>query len=173
MPVDDDGATYESFVTSRAQSLLRYGYVLTGDPHDAADLLQESLVRLRAAWPRVVNKRDPESYVRTIMARQHIGVWRRRRRERPVGELPEAGYIERGLERAEHDPRLWDLLTALPRRQRAVLVLRYYEDMSDEEIAATLGISRGTVRSQAARALDKLRAQWRPSPDRAESGSPR
>ncbi|HEX2315586.1 MAG TPA: SigE family RNA polymerase sigma factor [Thermomonospora sp.] len=170
MPVDDDGVTYEEFVTTRAQSLLRYGYVLTGDPHDAADLLQEGLVRLRAAWPRVVRKHDPEGYTRTIMARQHISWWRRRRRESLVGDVPERGYRDDGLERAERDPRLWEALSALPRRQRAVLVLRYYEDLSDEDIAATLGISRGTVRSQAARALDKLRAEWRPAA-RAGSGS--
>ncbi|TYB49247.1 SigE family RNA polymerase sigma factor [Actinomadura chibensis] len=161
--MDHDGVTYEEFVTTRAQALLRYGYVLTGNPDDAADLLQEALIRLSAAWSRVVNKHDPEGYVRTIMARQHISMWRRRRRERLVGSVPEERYDDRGLERAEHDPRLWEALTTLPRRQRAVLVLRYYEDLPDEEIARTLGISRGTVRSQAARALGKLRADWRPA----------
>jgi RNA polymerase sigma-70 factor (sigma-E family) len=171
--VDDDGVTYEEFVTTRAQTLLRYGYVLTGNPHDAADLLQESLVRLRAAWPRVVNKNDPEGYTRTIMARQHISIWRRRRRENLVSDVPDREYSDGGFDRAEHDPRLWELLSGLPRRQRAVLVLRYYEDLSDEEIASTLGISRGTVRSQAARALEKLRAGRRSSADRAVSGSPR
>ena len=66
----DDALSFEEFVTTRAQSLLRYGYVLTGNPDDAADLLQEGLVRLRSAWPRVLNKSDPEGYVRTTMARQ-------------------------------------------------------------------------------------------------------
>lgn len=155
--------TYEEFVTTRAQALLRYGFVLTGNADDAADLLQESLIRLRGAWGRVLNKNDPEGYVRKIMARQHISVWRRRRREHLMGAVPERHYDDRGLERAESDPRLWEALAVLPRRQRAVLVLRYYEDLSDEEIAGMLGISRGTVRSQAARALDKLRADWRPA----------
>lgn len=155
--------TYEEFVTTRAQALLRYGFVLTGNPDDAADLLQEGLIRLRGAWGRVVNKDDPEGYVRKIMARQHISLWRRRRREHLVGSVPEGRYDDRGLERAEHDPRLWEALTLLPPRQRTVLVLRYYEDLADEEIAGILGISRGTVRSQAARALDKLRADWRPA----------
>ncbi|SNT37783.1 RNA polymerase sigma-70 factor, sigma-E family [Actinomadura meyerae] len=161
--MDDDGVTYEEFVTTRAQALLRYGFVLTGNADDAADLLQESLIRLRGAWGRVLNKNDPEGYVRKIMARQHISVWRRRRREHLMGAVPERHYDDRGLERAESDPRLWEALAVLPRRQRAVLVLRYYEDLSDEEIAGMLGISRGTVRSQAARALDKLRADWRPA----------
>ncbi|WP_433478670.1 SigE family RNA polymerase sigma factor [Spirillospora sp. CA-142024] len=137
--------------------------MLTGNAHDAADLLQEGLIRLRGAWGRVANKHDPEGYVRKIMARQHISMWRRRRREDLVGELPERRYDDPGLDRAEHDPRLWEALAMLPRRQRAVLVLRYYEDLSDEEIAGTLGISRGTVRSQAARALGKLRADRRPA----------
>ncbi|MFG2085904.1 MULTISPECIES: SigE family RNA polymerase sigma factor [unclassified Spirillospora] len=158
-----DDVTYEEFVTTRAQALLRYGYVLTGNADDAADLVQDGLVRLRGTWERVVNKDDPEGYVRTIMARQHISLWRRRRREHLVGSVPEARYDDRGIERAEHDPRLWEALTSLPPRQRAVLVLRYYEDLSDEEIAGMLGISRGTVRSQAARALGKLRADWRPA----------
>jgi RNA polymerase sigma-70 factor (sigma-E family) len=162
--MDDDGLTYEKFVTDRAPTLLSYGYVLTGNAHDAADLMQEGLTRLRAAWPRVVRKDDPESYTRTIMARHHISTWRRRRREHLVGEVPERGYVERGLVQVERDPRLWRSLAALPRRQRAVLVLRYYEDLSDEQIAKMLDISRGTVRSQAARALDKLRADWSPAP---------
>jgi RNA polymerase sigma-70 factor (sigma-E family) len=168
--LDDDGVTYEEFVAARAQALLRYGYVLTGNADDAADLLQEGLIRLRGAWGRVVNKHDPEGYVRKIMSRQHINMWRRRRREHLVGSVPERHYDDGGLERAEHDPRLWEALTTLPPRQRAVLVLRYYEDLSDEEIAGTLGISRGTVRSQASRALDKLRADWRPAAASAAGG---
>ncbi|TDD79108.1 SigE family RNA polymerase sigma factor [Actinomadura darangshiensis] len=170
--MDDDDVTYEAFVATRAQALLRYGFVLTGNADDAADLLQEGLIRLRGAWGRVVNKRDPEGYVRKTMARQHISAWRRRRREHLVGRVPEGPYEDPGLARAEHDPRLWEALTLLPRRQRAVLVLRYYEDLSDEEIAATLGIARGTVRSQAARALDKLRADWRPAAAPTPGGTP-
>ena len=158
-----DDVTYEEFVTTRAHALLRYGYVLTGNADDAADLVQDGLVRLRGSWERVVNKNDPEGYVRTIMARRHISLWRRRKRERLVGSVPEERYDDRGIEQAEHDPRLWEALAELPPRQRAVLVLRYYEDLADEEIAGILGISRGTVRSQAARALGKLRADWRPA----------
>lgn len=155
--------SFEEFVGSRADALMRYAYVLTGDPHDAADLLQEALVRVRAAWPGVVNKREPEGYVRTTMARLHISVWRKRRRERLVSEPPDRAYDDAAFARAEGDDGLWRALTGLPRKQRAVLVLRYYESLSDSEIADVLGISRGTVRSQASRALDKLRATWRPS----------
>ena len=159
----NEALSFEEFVGSRADVLMRYAYVLTGDPHDAADLLQEALVRVRAAWPGVVNKREPEGYVRTAMARLHISAWRRRRRERLVSEPPERAYDDAALARADGDDGLWRALAGLPRRQRAVLVLRYYESLSDSEIAEVLGVSRGTVRSQASRALDKLRATWRPS----------
>jgi len=159
----NEALSFEEFVGSRADVLMRYAYVLTGDPHDAADLLQEALVRVRAAWPGVVNKREPEGYVRTAMARLHISAWRRRRRERLVSEPPERAYDDAALTRADGDDGLWRALAGLPRRQRAVLVLRYYESLSDSEIAEVLGVSRGTVRSQASRALDKLRATWRPS----------
>lgn len=156
----DDLAGFEDFVNTRSQALLRYGYVLTGDSHNAADLLQEALVRLRGAWRRLENKSNPEGYVRVTMARLHISIWRRRRRERLVDAVPERGYTDHGFERAHGDAGLWQALATLPRRQRAVLVLRYYEGRSDAEIADTLGISTGTVRSQASRALGKLRAGW-------------
>ncbi|MDN3352475.1 SigE family RNA polymerase sigma factor [Actinomadura sp. DC4] len=159
----NEALSFEEFAEARADALMRYAYVLTGDPHDAADLLQESLLRVRAAWPGIVNKREPEGYVRTTMSRLHISVWRGRRRERLMPEPPEQGYDDAALTRAEGDDGLWHALGGLPRKQRAVLVLRYYESLSDAEIADVLGISRGTVRSQASRALDKLRAAWRPS----------
>ncbi|MGH3728843.1 MAG: SigE family RNA polymerase sigma factor [Micromonosporaceae bacterium] len=161
----EDLESFEGFVNARSQALLRYGYVLTGDPHSAADLLQESLVRLRGAWGRLRDRSDPEGYVRVTMARLHISIWRRRRRERLVDAVPERGYTDHGFDRALGDAGLWQALATLPRRQRAVLVLRYYEGRTDAEIAETLGISTGTVRSQASRALGKLRAGWQLSDD--------
>lgn len=160
-----DGADvpgFEEFVRARSAALLRYGYVLTGSSHDAADLVQEALARLGSSWSRVRRREDPEGYVRTTMARLHISWWRKRRRERLTGELPERGQLDPGLAHADAhaDGALWRALCTLPRRQRAVLVLRYYEHREDAEIATLLGISRGTVRSQAARGLEKLRASW-------------
>jgi len=159
----DADKVFEDFVRARSPALVRYGYVLTGNPHDAADLAQEALARLGSTWSRVQRKDDPEGYVRTTMARLHINRWRRLRRERLFGQPPDQAYADPGLDRAEGDGGLWRALAGLPPRQRAVLVLRYYEQHTDEEIAALLGISRGTVRSQAARALDKLRAGWAPA----------
>jgi RNA polymerase sigma-70 factor (sigma-E family) len=145
---------FEEFVRARGSALIRYGYVLTGSAEDAADLVQEALLKLSDTWSRVRNKDSPEAYVRTTMARQHISWWRRRRREHLTDDVPEGIY---------HDTHSWGELcmspATLPRKQRAVLVLRYYEDLPDEEIAAILGISRGTVRSQAYRALATLRVR--------------
>ncbi|WP_020579306.1 SigE family RNA polymerase sigma factor [Actinopolymorpha alba] len=157
--MDDEAENYETFVAVRVQALLRYGYVLTGSQHDAADLVQEALVRLRTAWSRVNNKRDPEAFVRTTMARLHISAWRRWRREKSVAAVPDRAYTDSSLAETETRDQLWNELRGLPRRQRAVLVLRYYECLSDVEIARVLGISRGTVRSQAARGLAKLRSR--------------
>jgi RNA polymerase sigma-70 factor (sigma-E family) len=148
---------FEQFVQERSAALVKYGYVLSGNPHDAADLAQEGLARLGETWRRVRDKGDPEAYVRSTMARLHIGWWRRRRREHLVDEVPERGRADGDIDRAGDDLGLWSAVVALPPKQRVVLVLRYYEQYTDEEIAQILGISRGTVRSQAARALDKLR----------------
>jgi RNA polymerase sigma-70 factor (sigma-E family) len=145
-------AEFDEFIRTRGDALLRYGYVLAGNSEDAADLVQEALARLGDAWPRVRKKDSPEGYVRTIMVRLHINAWRRRRREDLVAAVPESGRVDQ-----YGDADLWAELQELPRKMRAVLVLRYYEDLPDAEIARILGVSRGTVRSQAARALDKLR----------------
>lgn len=149
-----DESLFEQFVVERSAALLRYGYVLTGNPHDAADLVQEGLVRLRGSWARVRRKGDPERYVRTTMTRLHINAWRARLREHITGDPPERAHTDVYNEGSG----LWDAVAGLPRKQRAVLVLRYYEQLDDAEIATLMGISRATVRSQAMRALAKLRA---------------
>ncbi|WP_067181269.1 SigE family RNA polymerase sigma factor [Microtetraspora niveoalba] len=152
----DDDSRFADFVAARADALLRYGYVLSGDPHDAADLTQEALLRLHRAWSRVCGKDNPESYTRRIMARLHISVWRRRRRERLFWELPD--QASPGTLPSETEQDLWQALKGLPRKQRAVIVLRYYEQLTDAEIATVLGVSRGTVRSHASLGLSKLRS---------------
>ncbi len=152
----DDESRFADFVAERADALLRYGYVLSGDPHDAADLTQEALVRLHRAWSRVRRKHDPENYTRMIMARLHIGTWRLRRRERLTWDLPERVHLD--VPPSDVEQGLWRALEGLPRKQRAVLVLRYYEQLTDVEIADVLGISRGTVRSHASLGLNRLRS---------------
>ncbi|NRQ33358.1 SigE family RNA polymerase sigma factor [Nonomuraea sp. NN258] len=164
----DEDPQFAEFVAERGNALLRYGYVLTGNPHDAADLVQESLLKVRAAWPRLRRKDNPESYARTTMARLHLAAWRRLRRERLTGEPPDGAHHDTLPSGDEQD--MWQALAGLPRKQRAVLVLRYYEQLSDAEIADVLGISRGTVRSQASRALGKLRSAM-PDGDKIRGGS--
>ena len=144
---------FDAFVRARHPALLRYGTALTGDVHRAADLVQDALERTGLAWDRVQQQGDPEGYVRRVMANRNISTWRRLRRERLVDEPPETAFEDRPT-----DDVMWDVLARLPRRQRTVLVLRYYEDLSEAEIARVLGIAPGTVKSQASKGIAALRA---------------
>jgi len=149
------------FIRNRAVALYRYGYLLTGNHFDAEDLVQDALIRLRVHWSRVARKDDPTAYVRTIMTRLHISKWRRRRRELLTAAVPERAAADPAMDRVDATDdaeRVWAAIVALPPKQRAVLVLRFYESLTDEEIATTLGVSRSTIRSQASRALSKLRS---------------
>jgi RNA polymerase sigma-70 factor (sigma-E family) len=148
-----DDERFVTFVTERSSALLSYAHRLTGQPHDAEDLLQDVLIRCAAAWPRILQQDDPEGYVRRALARGAINRWRRGWRELPRAE-PGHGSVDDDL--AQSEP-VWAAVKALPPRQRAVVVLRYYEGLSEAEIAAVLRIRPGTVKSQASRALSTLR----------------
>lgn len=150
-----DRSEFDGFVASRSQALLRTAYLLTGDHALAEDLLQTALAKSWFAWGRISG--PPEPYVRRVIATTYATWWRRRwRSEYPTEVLPERATPD-GTAGVEERDTLWRALGALPRRQRAVVVLRYYEDMSEAETAAALGVSRGTVKSQAAKALAALR----------------
>ncbi|MBB4687081.1 SigE family RNA polymerase sigma factor [Amycolatopsis jiangsuensis] len=149
-------ADFADFVRTALPGLLRYGHALTGNPHDAADLVQTVLEKIGTRWPAVYQKTgDPVAYVRRSMANAHVSRWRRTRREHLVADLPDTGS-RAPKDPFEHEP-LWQALRDLPPRQRAVMVLRYYEGLSEVEIAETLGISQGTVKSQASKAIASLR----------------
>jgi RNA polymerase sigma-70 factor (sigma-E family) len=152
--VSREYADFDDFARARMRALLRFAHVLTGDPERAADLVQDALERTLLAWSRVQHKGDPEAYVRRAIVNRHVSVWRRHRRERLVPDLPDEAYDAR----AGHDAALWAALGSLPPRQRAVLVLRFYEDLSEADAAALLGCSVGTVKSQTSRGLARLRA---------------
>lgn len=148
---------FDEFVLGRSTRLLRTAFLLTQDWALAEDLLQTSLVKAWSAWRRIEG--DPEPYVRRIMVNTQASWWRRRwRTELPTDEIPEPTEGRPG-EPVAFDTRdeLWQALRRLPTRQRTVLVLRYFEDLSETEIAETMGCSVGTVKSQASRALAKLR----------------
>ena len=136
-----------------SQRLLRTAYLLTHDAALAEDLLQTALTKTWFAWNRLDDQ--PEPYVRKILVNTYATWWRRRwRGERPTGDLPERSRTEPGTE-TSHD--LWVALGRLPRRQRAVVVLRFFDDLSVVATADVLGCSEGTVKSQTVKALAKLR----------------
>ena len=147
---------FGEFVRAALPGLLRYGHALSGNPHDAADLVQTVLEKVGARWASLSRRSDdPMAYIRRAMANAHVSRWRRTRRESLVAEPPD-GDGATPVYAVENEP-LWRALRALPSRQRAVIVLRYYDGLSEAEIAATLGVSQGTVKSQASKAMTSLR----------------
>jgi RNA polymerase sigma-70 factor (sigma-E family) len=153
--VDAQGESFDAFVRARLPALLRFAHAMCGDPHTAADLVQDALERTGMHWHRIDRGGDPEAYVRRAIVNGRTSRWRKLRRESLVDAVPEPRAVS---DPPVRDDVLWQLLATLPRGQRAVLVLRYYEDLSEEQIAATLGCAPGTVKSQASKALAKLRA---------------
>lgn len=146
---------FAEFVRGRHAALLRYAYLLCGDPHLAQDLVQDALERTGMAWRRIERQGDPEGYVRRAITNRYLNRLRSLRRERLVGEPPETSVTD--VEPS--DGSLLRLLGCLPRQQRAVMVMRYYLDYSEAQIAAALGCSAGTVKSTASRAITRLRRE--------------
>ncbi len=163
-------AEFTDYLAARQPSLLRTAYLLTGDRHQAEDVLQTSLAKLYLAWDKVHDRAAVDAYVRRIMVNENNSLWRRawKRREHSTDVLPETGTVDTyddGMGGA-----LWSFVQTLPPKQRSVVVLRYYEQLSEAEIADVLGISPGTVKSQASRALAALRARAPQSLNPHESG---
>jgi RNA polymerase sigma-70 factor (sigma-E family) len=158
---DSRDADFAAYLAARQPSLLRTAYLLTGNRHDAEDLVQTAFAKLYLAWDKVRDQGSMDGYVRRILVNEHNSLWRRawKRREHTAEDT-----VLHALDRPHHDdhddgvgPALWDVVQTLPRKARAVVVLRYYEEMSEAETAAVLGISVGTVKSQTSRALAALR----------------
>ncbi|MEU8165811.1 SigE family RNA polymerase sigma factor [Micromonospora sp. NPDC049004] len=148
---------FREFVAARSAALLRTAYLLAGDWATAEDLLQTALTKTYLAWKRLGGIEAVEPYARRVMVNTSTSWWRRRwHGERPTEVLPERPGVDEIEQQLDRDL-LWRHLRELPSRQRAVLVLRYYEDMSEAQTAALLDISPGTVKSQASRALATLR----------------
>jgi RNA polymerase sigma-70 factor (sigma-E family) len=154
-----DRGSFDDFVATRSTRLLRTAYLLTHDRALAEDLVQTSLAKAWFAWARIDGQ--PDAYVRRVMVNTYSSWWRRRwNGEQATADLPEraaaAGHRPEDV-RVDDRTDLWRALARLPRRQRAVVVLRFYEDLSEIETAEILQCSVGTVKSQASRALAKLR----------------
>jgi RNA polymerase sigma-70 factor (sigma-E family) len=147
---------FREFMVSRWPDLVRLAYGLTGDRWLAEDLAQTALAGACTAWGRVSRADDPDAYVRRILINASNRRYRRRQPAEEVRRLPEAPLADPAA-LADQRSDLMTALRALPPRQRAVIVLRYWGDLSDAQVAALLGCSEGTVRSQAWRALAKLR----------------
>jgi RNA polymerase sigma-70 factor (sigma-E family) len=158
-PAASTTPSFDDWVTARGPSLLRFAYVVTGSQHAAEDAVQDALARACERWARVGRTLDPDSYVRRMIVNAHISRWRRTRRESPVEAVlaadPSPDHSE-GLGRADA---VWAVCRELPPRQRAAVVLRFYEDLEYAEIAELLGCSEVTVRSHVHRALTALRAR--------------
>jgi RNA polymerase sigma-70 factor (sigma-E family) len=148
----EDREAFDAFVKARLPDLVRFGRALSGSTEAGQDLVQDALERTLLAWNRLESRDDPEGYVRRIMVNRNISIWRKFGREHPTDQIHDSGK-----EDTHFDDDLWQALKTLPTRQRAVIALRYYEDMSEADIARTLGCSVGTVKSQASKALAKLR----------------
>lgn len=156
-------AEFTAYLHARQPSLLRTAYLLTGDRHQAEDVLQTALAKLYLAWDKVNDRASVDAYVRRIMVNENSSLWRRgwKKREHATAVLPEAtphlDEYDEGSSAA-----LWHVVRTLAPKARAVVVLRYYEQLSEAETADALGISVGTVKSQCSRAIAALRERVPP-----------
>jgi RNA polymerase sigma-70 factor (sigma-E family) len=150
-------ADFEAWMTARQPALLRTACLLTGETHTAEDLVQTTLAKMYLAWDRITDREHVDAYARKALVNEYRSLWRRpwRRRELTSEQLPEVAGSEESY--GGHSDALWEFVATLPPKQRAVIVLRYYEELTEAETAAALGISVGTVKSQASRALASLR----------------
>ena len=149
------GDQFAQFVAGRGPALQRTAYLLTGDWALAEDLLQTALAKSYLAWGRIRHD-DPEGYVRKVLANTHASGWRRKwRGEAPTEVLPDRATDSWAS--VDEAVSLAAALRRLPPKQRAVIVLRFHEDLTEQAVAAALGISVGTVKSQTSKALATLR----------------
>lgn len=154
---------FEEFAERELPGLLRYATMLTGETELARDLVQDVLLKAHARWDRVSRADHPALYVKTMLTRAHIS-WRRRWAVRHIlvgfdSNVSEAQQVDDHADDLVDRMTVWDRLSSLPSQQRAVLVLRYYERLTDAEIADVLKCTPGTVRGYASRALASLRLQ--------------
>jgi RNA polymerase sigma-70 factor (sigma-E family) len=153
-----DRVAFGEYVRSRSHALLRAAQAMTGNRSDAEDLLQATLVKAYQFWDRIDDPAALDTYVRRVMVTTHISGWRRRRvDEYPTDELPDCPSMEDATGDSDLRDVVQRALDRLPRQMRAAVMLRFYDDMTEPEVAAALGVSVGTVKSTVARAVAKLR----------------
>lgn len=153
---DEGPLTFDAFVIHRSRALWRAAWLLTGDEHKAEDLLQTALLKVWRRWPTITRQGGVESYARRVLVTTYTDWWRRRwNAEVPAADLPDTAASMDADRDLRHD--LLRALATLSRGQRAVVVLRFFEDLSEADTASALGCSVGTVKSQQSRALTALR----------------
>ncbi|CRK60951.1 putative RNA polymerase sigma factor [Alloactinosynnema sp. L-07] len=158
----DGEGKFRQFVAARQDALLRTACLLSGDWASAEDLVQTTLTKTYLAWGRITDHEAADAYVRRVMVNTATSLWRRKwRDERPTEVLPEVVQPD-FTDRMALSQDLWAEVRKLPARQRAVLVLRFHDDLSEAATAAALGVSVGTVKSQTSRALGALRGRVEP-----------
>ncbi|GAB2689362.1 SigE family RNA polymerase sigma factor [Thalassiella azotivora] len=151
--MDDE---FVAFADGTRAHLMHTAWLLTGDRHTAEDLVQEALVRTYVRWSRV-RRGEELAYTRRILTNLSVDGWRRRRREHLPGDVPEAAASSGGVPTVDARDEVVRALASLTPRERSVVVLRYYADLTEQQVAADLGVSVGTVKSTASRALARLR----------------
>jgi RNA polymerase sigma-70 factor (sigma-E family) len=152
-----DDPAFRDFVRSRSRALLRTAYLLTGNMADAEDLVQSALAKTYLAWDRIHDRSALDGYVRRAIVNTHISWWRSRRLEEyPTDEIPEQAVVDHPVS-SDMQESLRRAIDRLPQRMRAAVMLRYYDDMTEAEVAEVLGVSLGTVKSTVSRAVAKLR----------------
>lgn len=166
-----DRVAFGDYVRSRGGALLRAAQALTGNRADAEDLVQSTLVKTYQSWDSISDPAALDTYVRRVMINTHISGWRRRRvDEFPTDELPDEPAADQTVD-SDLRELVQRALDRLPRRMRAAVMLRYYDDMSEPEVAAALGVSVGTVKSTVARAVAKLREDAELGADAEDAGA--
>lgn len=157
---------FEEFVSTRYAALRRTAYLLTGDWGRAEDLVQTALAKTWLAWPRLERHGELDAYVRRVIVTSHASWWRRRwRGEQPTAQLPDRATGSDAMATSDLRDALRQALARLPAKQRAAVVLRHYEQLSEAEVAAVLAISIGTVKSRTSRGLAALRSAGMPGID--------
>lgn len=148
---------FVEYVTARQHALLRFAYLLTSNHHTAEDLVQTALAKTYLSWDRLRDRGAIDAYVRRIIVNENTSLWRRawRRNERTTDDVPDHGQYDHDITARDA---MWRMVNTLPPRQRAAVVLRYYEDLSEADTAEVLGCSVGNVKSQTSRGIAALRA---------------
>ncbi len=157
-PAKGERMRFEEFALARLPALLRYAYLLCGDRELARDIVQEVLARAMVHWKRISAAEEPVAYVRKMVTNEYLS-FRRRKQVRTVALTEDAASYPDPASAVADRAQLWQQLSTLPRQQRAVIVLRYYEGLSDQEIAIVLGCQPATVRAYATRARATLRIE--------------